>query len=69
MQSTFSDGKSGFEFWFTLLFPGIDKGRDGTVPRFFVPVPQVLRDNHAGQSRENLSRRFLSRSRLSRGFE
>lgn len=21
MQSTFSDGKSEFEFWFTLLFP------------------------------------------------
>ena len=28
---------------------------DGTVPRFFVPVPLVSRDTHAGQSRENFS--------------
>ena len=34
------------------------KGRDGTVPRFFVPVPLVPRDNLAGQSRENLSRQI-----------
>ena len=42
------------------------KGRDGTVPRFFVPVPLVPRDNHAGQSRENLSRSRSSRRLLSR---
>ena len=53
---------------------GMGKGRDGTVPRIFFSVPLVPRDNHAGQSLENLSRsrssrRLLSRSRLSRGFE
>ena len=45
---------------------GMGKGRDGTVPRFFVPVPLVPRDNHAGQSRENLSRSRSSRRLLSR---
>ena len=30
------------------------RARDGTVLRFFVPVPLVPRDNHEGQPRENL---------------
>ena len=37
--------------------------RDGTVPRFFVRISLISRDNHAG-----LSRDFLSRSRSSRGL-
>ena len=45
---------------------GMGKGRDGTVPRFFVPIPLVLRDYHAGQSRQNLSRSRSSRRLLSR---
>ena len=42
------------------------KGRDGTVPRFFDPVPLVPRNNHAGESRENSSRSRSSRRLLSR---
>ena len=37
---------------FRVTEPGMGKRRDGAVPRFFVPVPLVSRDNHAaGQSR------------------
>ena len=39
----------------------MSKGRDGTVPRFFNPVPHVPGDNHAGQSREILFRPRSSR--------
>ena len=46
--------------------PGMGKGRDRTVPRFFVPIPLVSRDNHARQSRENSSRSRSSRRLLSR---
>ena len=44
----------------------MSKGRDGTVPRFFVPVPLVPLENHSGQYREILSRSRSSRRLLSR---
>ena len=43
-------------FELIIRISGIGKGWDGAVPRFFVPVSFVPRDNNAGQSRENLSR-------------
>ena len=38
-------------YWW--ICPGMGKVRDRTVPRYFVPVPLVPRNSHAGQSREN----------------
>ena len=49
--------------------PDMGKGRDGTVPRFFVPVPKYQDSLSRGILIAGLFRRFLSPSQLSRGFE
>ena len=53
---------------FDSYYQGWARDKTGQSRDFFVPVPQVSRDNHAGQSRKNLSQSRLSRGLLSRGI-